>query len=207
LKASFSMSGSKVNGFTYVAVLFVVAAMGIGLASVGLVWHTAAQRENETELLFVGEQFRQAIASYKDGTPGGVRQFPATLEDLVLDKRFPTVRRHLRKVFVDPMTKSKEWGLVKIGDGIIGVHSLSSERPLKRAGFRPEQEQFADAASYADWKFAYGPSTGAENSAQSAVSPPPLGVAAPSDTATPSPPMPGMPYSPASSPGEGARKP
>jgi type II secretory pathway pseudopilin PulG len=45
-------------GFTYVAVLILLAVLSAGLASVGTMWHTQAQREREEELLFIGEQFR-----------------------------------------------------------------------------------------------------------------------------------------------------
>src|SRR4249919_429740 len=82
-------------GFTYLGVLFVVVAFGLGLASVALVWRTAVQREREAELLFVGKQYRQAIASYY---ASGQREFPARLEDLLLDPRFPDVKRHLRRL-------------------------------------------------------------------------------------------------------------
>ena len=64
---------------------------------------TAAQREREQELLFVGSQFRNAFMSYYGATPAG-RALPAFLEDLVEDNRFPVPRRHLRRVYADPMT-------------------------------------------------------------------------------------------------------
>ena len=48
-------------GFTYVGLLIAVAVLGVGLAAVGQVWSTAAAREKERELLFVGNQYRAAI--------------------------------------------------------------------------------------------------------------------------------------------------
>src|SRR5262245_36530790 len=42
------------TGFTYLTILFVVAFMGIGLALTGEVWHTAALREKEAQLLYAG---------------------------------------------------------------------------------------------------------------------------------------------------------
>ena len=52
-------------------VLFAMAAMGITLASAGEVWRTASLREKEAQLLFVGHQFRLALASYRDRSPAG----------------------------------------------------------------------------------------------------------------------------------------
>lgn len=54
----------KQLGFTYIGVLMLVAIAGIGLAGVGIVWHQDAQREREKELLFIGDEYRQAIGSY-----------------------------------------------------------------------------------------------------------------------------------------------
>ena len=55
--------------------LFAVALIGILLAAAGQVWRTEALREKEKELLFVGEQFRQAIGSYYENSPGVPRRY------------------------------------------------------------------------------------------------------------------------------------
>ena len=143
-------------------VLFLVAIMGVGLGAIATVWHTASKREREAELLFVGDQFRKAIASYHDAGLGDNKRYPQALDDLLEDKRLPTVKRHLRKIFVDPMTGNTEWGLIKLtGAGIIGVHSLSSDQPLKVAGFPAEYASFSLAKQYSDWVFASAPATDA----------------------------------------------
>jgi type II secretory pathway pseudopilin PulG len=129
--------------------------MGAGLAAVGTFWSTTAQREREEELLFVGEQFREAIRSYHDNPTGGPKVFPKTLADLVEDNRGVKPARHLRKLFADPMTGSREWGLVRAGDRITGVHSLHTGVPMRRANFTALQEPFASAQSYRDWRFTY----------------------------------------------------
>ena len=144
------------SGFTYIGLLIFIALMGIGLALVGQVWHTAMQREKEKELLFVGDQFRTAIIKYYEGSPGGVKKFPTSLEELLDDRRYPATKRHLRKVYRDPMTGEARWGLVESPTGgIMGVYSLSKSAPRKIAGFRDRDEAFTDATSYADWKFGY----------------------------------------------------
>ena len=148
----------KQKGFTYLGLLIIVAVMGAGLAAFGEIYSHAAQREKERELLFVGEQFRAAIESYHRKSPGA-SSYPKKLEDLVEDKRFPMPQRHLRKVFVDPVTGKAEWGLVEApgGAGIMGVHSLSEEKPIKSANFGTKQQEFETAESYKAWRFVYSP--------------------------------------------------
>jgi type II secretory pathway pseudopilin PulG len=147
------------RGFTYIAVLLLIALQTAVVVAVGAVWHTAQKREKERELLFVGDQFRTAIRSYALSGPGVAGQLPRSLDDLLRDPRFPGVKRHLRKIFVDPMTRRAEWGLVRTpdGSGIAGVYSLSEEAPLKTAGFGPAYMEFEGAASYSKWKFSYNP--------------------------------------------------
>ena len=153
------LPGLRARGFTYVGLLLVVALAGVALAGAGTLWSTATRRDREAELLFVGEQIQRAITSYYDQGPAGVKQFPAKLEDLLQDRRFPATRRHLRKVFVDPVTGLREWGVVRgPGGGITGVFSLSEASPIKRAEFPPAFQQFAGAKTYRDWRFVYGQS-------------------------------------------------
>lgn len=148
--------GREARGFTYFTVLILVAIMGVGLAAIGTLWQRATLREKERELLFVGGEFRRAIASYFERSPGAA-QYPRKLEDLLVDKRFPVATRHLRKIYYDPMTGSQDWGIVKeAGGGILGVYSKATGKPLKVAGFREDDKGFAAALTYADWKFVYG---------------------------------------------------
>ncbi|HEX6362255.1 MAG TPA: type II secretion system protein [Albitalea sp.] len=146
------------RGFTYVVVLAWIAVTGIGAAAVGTMWHTAHVRDNERELLAIGDEFRRAIGSYRAFVPPGqtgvARRFPDSLEALVRDPRHPGVVRHLRRIHVDPMTGTAEWGLLRGPDGgIVGVHSLAQGRPLRRTGFAPLDETFENAERYADWHF------------------------------------------------------
>lgn len=142
-------------GFTYLTILFVVAIMGLGLALAGEVWHTVALREKETELLHVGNQYRKAIQRYYLNGP---QQYPRALSDMLKDARKPGTERYLRRLYPDPVTGSEEWGIVKGPDGgIMGVHSLSEDKPLKVAGFRPVQQGFERAEKYSDWKFIFSP--------------------------------------------------
>lgn len=141
-------------GFTYIGLLIVVAIMGVTLAAVATIWHTAQQRVKEEQLLFIGRQFSVAINAYARNTPGGVQQYPKKLEDLLLDKRQPYITRYLRKIYADPFTGNTQWGLIKSPDGgIIGVRSLSEAVPLKVENFPKGYEQFAKKQHYSEWQF------------------------------------------------------
>ncbi|WP_082498186.1 type II secretion system protein [Pseudorhodoferax sp. Leaf267] len=166
------------RGFTYLGLLLAVALTGAGLAAAGSVWSVHAQREREAELLYVGDQFRRAITAYYNDVPVGQRhRFPDKLEDLLLDKRWPTTNRHLRRVYVDPMTGSTDWGIVPApSGGILGVYSRSGAVPLKRQGFGRLDTAFEDAATLQDWRFVYRPfeEDGAAEATQAATTGPGL---------------------------------
>ncbi len=145
------------QGFTYIAVLIFIAIMGVGLAAVGEAWSVQVKRDREEELLFAGDQIRNAIVSYGRQNVGGGR-YPTRLEDLLKDPRFPATRRYLRKIYLDPMTNSFNWELVKGPNGeLLGVHSRSDEEPLKIAGFSLADRQFGGATRYSDWVFVISP--------------------------------------------------
>lgn len=147
-------------GVTYLAVLLLVLVMEAAVAATAEIWHIVQQREKERELLFVGNQFRQAIALYYERTTGPIKQYPKTLDDLLADKRFVNSPPYLRKLFYDPMTKKREWGLVTSLSGeIMGVHSLSNQQPLKVWGFPLAYETFDGKGAYSEWEFVYVPIT------------------------------------------------
>jgi len=129
--------------------LILVAALGAGLAAIGELWSRAAQREKEEELIWIGNQFRQAIGLYYQRSPGAVKRYPEKLEDLLEDKRFVSTQRYLRKIYADPMTGKRIWTVVSApGGGVMGVRSTSNQLALK---------QFESARSYSEWRFTYEP--------------------------------------------------
>jgi type II secretory pathway pseudopilin PulG len=146
------------RGFTYVAMLVAVAVLGVGLVGTAEVWSLSHQREKEDELLFVGNQYRQAIGRYYQATPGGGKRYPERLEDLLEDNRYPMPLRHLRKLYADPLTGRAEWGLIQApGGGIMGIYSMAGGTPLKQAEFRYVDQSFQGAPSYSEWRFFYEP--------------------------------------------------
>lgn len=151
-------SGSaRQRGFTFIFVLLLMALMGLGLAAAGSLWHTDARRAREAQLLFAGNQYRDAIRRYYELDANQPR-LPQSLEDLLLDDRRPTPLRHLRRAYVDPVT-GEPFELIRApdADGIVGVRSRARDAPLKIAGFSPENAEFSEARTYADWAFVFTP--------------------------------------------------
>jgi len=146
------------RGITYLVVLFAVVLIGLALAGAAAVWSTSAARVREQELLWVGGQFRLALKRYYEQGPGGMPAYPMSLDQLLEDRRWPVARRHLRRMYVDPVTGVVDWQPILAPDGqIIGVYSPSTAVPIKRAGFDDEYASFAEAKSYADWRFVFLP--------------------------------------------------
>lgn len=151
------------SGFTYIGTLIFIALIGVALAGTGVIWHTETRREKERELLFVGDQFRRAIGLYYERSVG-VKQYPKTLTDLLLDQRYPNTQRYLRRIYADPVGATPEWGLVTGPEGrIVGVHSLSEVEPLKRTGFPMKYAEFEGTSRYSQWQFKYAPAAAPAN--------------------------------------------
>jgi type II secretory pathway pseudopilin PulG len=145
-------------GYTFLALLFLLAVLSVSMAALGTLWQTHAQRGKEAELLFVGDQYRRALDSYHRMTPGTAKHYPPSLDLLLRDERFPNLVRHIRRLYPDPLTGNREWGLLRDAEGgIVGVHSLATATPMKTAGFAAHYEHFARAARYADWVFRASP--------------------------------------------------
>ena len=150
------MPAASQAGFTYLWVLLLTALMGVGLTVAAEIDSTAGRRDREKELMAIGRQFQTAIGRYYEIDAGGGRkEYPASLDDLLQDKRVPGIRRHLRKVFVDPMTGKSDWGLVIVAGRIAGVHSLSEAVPIKQDAFPPEFAGLRGKQKYSEWQFVY----------------------------------------------------
>ena len=138
-------------GFAYLFMLFMLALLAISLLAAGTLEYYAGVRSNEAELLRVGAEFRHALSSYRNAVAPGA--YPASLDELVLDRRSGVLRRHLRKLYVDPMTRSRDWGLIVEAGQIVGVYSKSERKPMKVAGFDPEDAGLEGGEHYSDWIF------------------------------------------------------
>ena len=143
------------RGFTYLGLLALVVLIGVLLAAAGEVASTAAQREREAQLLWVGHAYRAAIGCYWNRT----RAYPQTLQALLgAAPDAPVQLRCLRSLYPDPMTRAVDWVLVAAPNGgIMGVASGSQRAPLKTDGFDDVDQGFAAAKAYADWRFTFTP--------------------------------------------------
>jgi type II secretory pathway pseudopilin PulG len=183
-------------GFTYLGLVILLAIIGLVGAAALKVDALLARAAAEQELLETGAAFSAALDSYAAATPQGQPPQPPTLQDLLKDNRFPNVKRHLRKIFVDPISGKAEWGITYLGDkiGVIGVYSLSQAQPLKQANFDERFQNFENKTHYADWKFVAN-GQGALERATEMTGKPPLALP-PSTPLAPAPAAPATPAAP-----------
>ncbi|MEK8086076.1 hypothetical protein WNB94_06660 [Aquabacterium sp. A3] len=136
------------RGFSYLMLLGWVALSGVLLMAASTHWRQQAQREREMEYAFRGEQIRRAISAYA-AVPlsTGQSPWPQSLNDLLADERTGQVVRHLRQVWPDPMT-GQDWGLIRQGQGIRGVYSVSALTPLSAP---------KGVARFDEWRFEADP--------------------------------------------------
>jgi type II secretory pathway pseudopilin PulG len=140
------------HGFSYLLLMIAIAAISTLTAASVQSGAVASRRQAERALLFVGGEYGRALRSYTGSAAGAAG--PRSLEELLKDPRTPGLRRHLRKIYADPLTGSTQWGLLKDPAGrITGIYSLAPGEPIQRTGFAPEHIYFADASSYAQWVF------------------------------------------------------
>ena len=146
------------GGFTFFGLMFVVTLIGLALTGASTVWQVQQQRYKEQQLLYIGKQYRDAIRSYYQASPGGLRQYPRQFSELLRDPRYPTIKRHIRKLWPDPLTMDNNWGLiVDAQGGIAGIYSRAPGKPLMQPDLSDgEQEsQPKKTKSYAEWKFVH----------------------------------------------------
>ncbi|HEX9172373.1 MAG TPA: type II secretion system protein [Telluria sp.] len=182
-------------GFTYIGLIVFVTIIGLVGAATLKVGALLQRAEAENELLEIGAEFSAALRSYALATPKGQPMQPTSLEALLRDPRFPNPRRHLRRIFVDPITGKAEWGLLAPAEGgpILGVYSLSQAQPLKIANFDARFVNFENKKHLSDWKFMAG---GQRMSTPAAATP----RAAASPNVTMFPQSPDIPNAPAAAP-------
>jgi general secretion pathway protein G len=141
---------------TLVELIIAVAIMSILAVAVLPISRNVAKREREKELRAALWQMRDAIDRYKDAADRNLLQvklesqgYPPDLETLVkgVDIQGKNVR-FLRRIPMDPMTHSTEWGLRSMqddpdseswgGQSVFDVYSKSRDKAL-------------DGTMYKDW--------------------------------------------------------
>jgi general secretion pathway protein G len=125
--------GTRTNerGFTFVELLVVGSIMLILAAAVMPLARVSVQREREAELRRALREMRTAIDKFKDAADAGLvapvdiqagsENYPQKLETLVdgvtvNNDQTGRKLKFLRKIPMDPMTHSMEWGMRAYGD-------------------------------------------------------------------------------------------
>jgi general secretion pathway protein G len=119
-----SAKQKRQSGMTLVELIVATAIMAILATLVLPISRTVVKREKEKELRAALWQMRDAIDRYKDAADRGLFQikldsngYPPTLDDLVkgVDVGGKKIK-FLRRIPIDPMTKSAEWGMRSMQD-------------------------------------------------------------------------------------------
>jgi type II secretory pathway pseudopilin PulG len=144
------------RGFTYLALLAAIIIIGISLGAATRYWSNILLRDQEEELLFRGEQYRQAIEKYATAVPGRI-SLPPTIDSLLQDPRSAS-KHYLRRKFKDPVS-GNDFEVIRdtLTNGIVGVFSPSKKVPLKQANFPDQDKEFEGKKSYNEWRFVYTP--------------------------------------------------
>lgn len=139
-------------GVAWLLLLATLSVLSVGGMAVATRWTDLQAREREQELLRVGDAMARALASYR--STGAERRLPTRLEDLLSDSRTLPTKRHLRALPLDPITGQPAWGTRRDEyGGIVGVYSLSSERPWRQAPLQLRHVDLPQADHYSDWVF------------------------------------------------------
>ena len=119
-------SGAGARGFTFIELLVVTTILLILASAIMPLARVTVQRQKEMELRRYLREMRVAIDKFKDAADAGVigafdiktgsEGYPPDLETLVegvskVNDQSGTKLKFLRKIPIDPMTSSTEWGL------------------------------------------------------------------------------------------------
>ena len=139
------------GGFSYLLLLIGLSVLALSLLKSTDEVATRHRQQQETELLFRGEQIRAAITAYRAVGNGC---YATGFEQLLEDRRGPKPVHHLRQHYLDPLTQKSDWKMILDADGRwLGVTTQGEGIPLRKTGFVKDAAEFAEARTYEDWKF------------------------------------------------------
>jgi len=118
------VSKKRQSGMTLVELIVTIAIMSILACGVLPISRNVIKRQREKELRADLWQMRDAIDRYKDAADKGLFQikldsngYPPTLEEMVKGVDIAGKKiKFLRRIPVDPMTHSTDWGLRSMQD-------------------------------------------------------------------------------------------
>lgn len=105
---------NTLRGYALVTVLVAVAICSAGAATVFQLQNTRLAKLKELETIWIIQTYRDAFQSFYNAAPEGIRRPPSNVDELLLDTRFVTTRRHLRSAYVRPDTNQFDWDWVAI---------------------------------------------------------------------------------------------
>ena len=160
-RAGFRLPGNGSGGYSFIELIVVSAIVAILASAIMPLARVTMQRQREIELRRDLRDIRTAIDKFKDAADQGVipttelstgsEGYPQTLDMLVegvtLAKDASGRRlKFLRRIPIDPMTSSTQWGLRAYqdkpdstswgGQNVYDVHSTSDARALDGTRYR-----------------------------------------------------------------------
>lgn len=125
---------TREDGFTMVWVLFAMLLLALATQQVFVSASKQALREKLLLQKSILTAYQKAIESYRDSSPGIQKNYPMELQDLLVDRRQVQIKRHLRKLYSDPMQPQvpadRAWGIVRNNQTqITSVYSITQDQP------------------------------------------------------------------------------
>jgi hypothetical protein len=95
----------------------------------------SAKTRQQARLLKI---YNDALQAYYVSSPGTEKRYPMELQELLLDQRMIQTKRHLRKLYGDPLKPALDpaqaWGLMRNAKGqISGVYALEQGHKFERS--------------------------------------------------------------------------
>jgi type II secretory pathway pseudopilin PulG len=135
------------DGYTLAGALILLAVLAIFMALAMQSWSFIKQRENEEELIFRGKEYVRAINRYH----AKFNSFPPDIDTLLKQK-------FLRREYLDPMTKSGKWKVLRpdslVQTGAAGQINQPGQQGQQGTQTQPKDE---DKGSDNQQNQGYGP--------------------------------------------------
>jgi len=152
------------HGYMLLILVFAIFVLTLALMVAFPVWQTQIQREKESELIFRGSQYVEAVRVFQLKFPG---RFPESIDQMIEE-------RCLRRPFSDPMTSHGEWNFILPYQPSAGQSETSSQKVLVvpaaalssfdspqiigvvSSSTRKSKRLYLEQESYDKWLFYYG---------------------------------------------------